>query len=148
MMMMMIPRRRRGTKKNASRRRRRRRKRTTTTHQTPHPADDEPVGNPRRDRADANETRQRRSRIRSSRSSHNVLCVSVCVSVCVCVKTTTYYSTTVLYVILMQSALKTGLLGLGKNDTLNQKTLQRERRWAFGFHYFQNFFASFLRRLL
>ena len=70
--------------KNSSRRRRRRRKRTppTTTHQTPHPADDEPVGNPRRDRADANETRQRRSRIRSSRSSHNVLYVSVCACVC------------------------------------------------------------------
>jgi len=41
---------------------------TTTrakTYQTPHAADDKPVGNPRGNRADADESRERRSRIRS-----------------------------------------------------------------------------------
>ena len=37
-----------------------------TTHQTPHAADDKPVGNPGGDRTDADESRERRSRIRSS----------------------------------------------------------------------------------
>ena len=36
------------------------------THQTPHAADDKPVGNPGGDRTDADESRERRSRIRSS----------------------------------------------------------------------------------
>ena len=36
------------------------------TYQTPHAADDKPVGNSRRNRADADESRERRSRIRSS----------------------------------------------------------------------------------
>ena len=35
------------------------------THQTPHPTDYKPVGNPGRDRSHAHESRQRRSRIRS-----------------------------------------------------------------------------------
>ena len=46
---------------------------TTTrakTYQTPHAADDKPVGNPRGNRTDADESRERRSRIRS----HLVMC--------------------------------------------------------------------------
>jgi hypothetical protein len=41
-----------------------------TTHQTPHAADDKPVGNPGGNRTDADESRERRSRIRSS---HGIL---------------------------------------------------------------------------
>ena len=40
------------------------------THQTPHAADDKPVGNPGGNRTDADESRERRSRIRSS---HGIL---------------------------------------------------------------------------
>ena len=46
--------------------RRRRRALKKTTHQTPHAADDKPVGNPGGHRTDADESRKRRSRIRSS----------------------------------------------------------------------------------
>ena len=50
--------------------RRRRRALKKTTHQTPHAADDKPVGNPGGNRTDADESRERRSRIRSS---HGIL---------------------------------------------------------------------------
>ena len=42
------------------------------TYQTPHAADDKPVGNPGRNRADADESRERRSRIRRSPSFDDV----------------------------------------------------------------------------
>ena len=41
------------------------------THQTPHAADDKPVGNPGGDRTDADESRERRSRIRSSHDGYS-----------------------------------------------------------------------------
>ena len=51
---------------NKNKNNRRRRALKKTTHQTPHAADDKPVGNPGGDRTDADESRERRSRIRSS----------------------------------------------------------------------------------
>ena len=54
-------------KKREKHKREREREKTSAlfTHQTPHPADYKPVGNPGRDRSHAHESRQRRSRIRS-----------------------------------------------------------------------------------